>query len=492
MPDLQDLRLLIQSHTPLIIVESHEESRAVDLFHRLAAETGSLLWKWTVTSGLRRLATGYSAQKFNTAPNDVLRNIRSTTKPGIYLLLDFHPYLNDPVNIRLVREIGQAHHQVPHHLVFLSPTFDIPPELRSLSARYQLTLPDKRQIVDILRQEANAWNEQNGGSRVKADAKAIQLLARNLAGLTASDVRRLAKKAIFDDGAITLEDAQMVMEAKYELLSDTGVLSFEYETEAFANVGGLNNLKTWLFQRRAVFEGKGRQYGLEDPKGVLLLGVQGCGKSLAAKSVAGVWNVPLLRLDFGELYNKYIGETEKNLRDSLNTAEIMAPCVLWIDEIEKGLSGGDGDDGVSRRVLGTLLTWMAERKRPVFLVATANDVTSLPPELLRKGRFDEIFFVDLPDIATRRDIFQIQFQKRRLQAADFEVHSLAEASDGFSGAEIEQAVVSAIYAALAQDQAVDTAILLAEIGKTRPLSVLMAEKIAALRRWAKPRTVPAN
>jgi SpoVK/Ycf46/Vps4 family AAA+-type ATPase len=282
------------------------------------------------------------------------------------------------------------------------------------------------------------------------------------------------------------------MEAKYRLMNASGVLSFEYETARFGKVGGLSKLKEWLSVRQRVFQGEAVGFGLEAPKGVLLLGVQGCGKSLAAKAVAGVWDVPLLRLDFGALYNKYIGETEKNLRDALRTAEVMAPCVLWVDEIEKGLAGGDGDDGVSRRVLGTLLTWMAERKKSVFLVATANDVTGLPPELLRKGRFDEIFFVDLPDEATRALIFQIHLKNRNLQPSRFDLDRLAKASPGFSGAEIEQAIVSSLYASLATSSTISMTHLLEELGKTKPLSVVMKEKIDWLRNWARERTVPAN
>src|SRR5690606_5958652 len=234
--------------------------------------------------------------------------------------------------------------------------------------------------------------------------------------------------------------------------------------------------------------------GLDPPKGILLLGVQGCGKSLAAKAVAGGFQVPLVRLDFGTLYNKYHGETEKNLREALASAEQLAPCVLWIDELEKGLaaSGSSEDGGVSRRVLGYFLTWMAERKSKVFLVATANAVHDLPPELLRKGRFDEIFFVDLPDHGARAEIFRLHLEKRQVAWEEFSLDTLAEAADGFSGAEIEQAIVGALYSAHADGVPVDEARLLEEIRGTRPLSVLMAEQVQALRAWALPRTVPAD
>jgi len=281
------------------------------------------------------------------------------------------------------------------------------------------------------------------------------------------------------------------MKAKYELLNTDGVLAFEYETANFADVGGLTRLKSWLEQRRAVFHGESPK-GMDTPKGTLLLGVQGCGKSLAAKAVAGIWNVPLLRLDFGSLYNKYHGESERNLREALKTAEIMAPCVLWMDEIEKGIAVGDNDGGTSRRMLGTLLTWMAEKKAPVFIVATANDIERLPPELVRKGRFDEIFFVDLPKPDARTTILEVHLTKRGIEPSDIDLELLVAASEGFSGAELEQAIVAGLYSAHALKLELNTQHLLNEIKQTKPLSVVMAEKIGELRAWAADRTVPSD
>lgn len=491
MSDLRDLEIMLKSATPLIVIESNEELRACELIGKVAGRSQLPFFKWSVTVGLQREASDYSPQKFNKTPTEVLRHIRSLSRAGIFLLLDFHPYSDDPLHIRLIREIAQGFSRVGHHLVFLSPTFAIAPELVGLMGKFHLALPNEDQVKDIIRQEALAYMRSKG-RKVVTDRKAVNMLARNLLGLSLSDVTRLARKAICNDGAISQSDVREVMEAKYQLMNQSGILSFEYETAQFGQVGGLNRLKEWLKLRRKVFQGQSNAYGLQPPKGVMLLGVQGCGKSLAAKAVAGVWEVPLLRLDFGNLYNKYMGETEKNLRDALRTAEVMAPCVLWVDEIEKGLAGGDGDDGVSRRILGTLLTWMAERKLPVFLVATANDVTSLPPELLRKGRFDEIFFVDLPDTSTRAIIFRIQLENRKLASANFDLKKLADASEGFSGAEIEQAIVSSLYAALAQGGDVNMDHLLGELKNTRPLSVVMHEKINWLRQWAQDRTVSAN
>jgi SpoVK/Ycf46/Vps4 family AAA+-type ATPase len=329
---------------------------------------------------------------------------------------------------------------------------------------------------------------------VEVDKDALALIVRNLRGLSLGEARRLARHLIFRDGVICANDLPELAKLKFELLNKSGNLHFEYDTAQFADVAGLTRLKAWVTQRRAAYSSEKLPPGLDPPKGMLLLGVQGCGKSLAAKAVAGGFGVPLVRLDFGTLYNKYHGETEKNLREALASAEQIAPCVLWIDELEKGLaaSGSSEDGGVSRRVLGYFLTWMAERKSRVFLVATANAVKDLPPELLRKGRFDEIFFVDLPNHGVRAEIFRLHLAKREVDWEAFSLDTLAAAAEGFSGAEIEQAVVSGLYAAHAMGTPLDEAALLREIRGTRPLSVLMSEQVNALREWASTRTVPAD
>ncbi len=339
---------------------------------------------------------------------------------------------------------------------------------------------------------ADEWSRENPGARVKVDAKAHDLLIQNLAGLTYGDTERLARNAIYLDGAITRSDLPDVMQAKYKLLNRGGALQFEYDTARFNDVGGLSRLKKWLSQRKAPFRGDERASHLEPPKGILLIGIQGCGKSLAAKATAGIFSVPLLRLDFGSVYDKYHGETERKLRDSLQTADVMSPCVLWIDEIEKGIAGTGGETGTTQRVLGTFLTWMAERKSRVFIVATANDIAALPPELVRKGRFDEIFFVDLPSLKVRASILAIHLTNRGLSLGKFDIEALAKATTGFSGAEIEQAVVAALYTAYASGQTIGTRHVAMEIKQTKPLSIVMQEHVAALRQWADGRTVPCD
>ena len=496
MTELQDLATLIRASTPLIAIETAEENRVIETFRHLIAQVLRPLYRWSITDGLRRLdmADADGEAQADVAPDATatLHALKQCAEAGIYLLLDFAPYLRYPMTLRLLREICQRQACAAHTLVLISPRLELPEDIEPQVTRFALSLPDAQALAQLVREEAFAYSRDNGGKRVEVDAEAARAVVRNLRGLGIEDARRIVRKLIYDDGALSQADVAELSRAKFELLNKDGLLHFEYETARFADVAGLVNLKRWVEQRRAAFLRLKRAAALDPPRGLLLLGVQGCGKSLAAKAVAGGFGVPLVRLDFGTLYNKYHGETERNLRESLRHAEQLAPCVLWVDEIEKGLAAGDNDDGVSRRVLGYLLTWMAERREAVFLVATANQVQELPAELLRKGRFDEIFFVDLPDAATRAEIFSIHLAKRGQKPADFDLAALAAKSDGFSGAEIEQAVVSATYLANADDAALNQGHVERALSETRPLSVLMAEQVAALRDWARERTVSAG
>lgn len=492
MNDSHDLELIIRSRIPIVVIESSEERRVIALLHSLETRTGLPLYVWTVTEGLQREAPGYNAQRHNARPTDVLGHIKSSGQPGIYALLDFHPYLDDPVHVRLLKDIALVQEETRQTIVLLSHRMEVPPELAGYSARFDLSLPDQAALRRVVMEVAESWARSNAGARVRTDPRSFELLVQNLSGLTIADARRLARKAIYDDGAISQSDLPAVMRAKYELLNRDGILTFEYDTEQFSELGGLQRLKAWLEQRRAAFLAAVTGDAGDVPKGVLLLGVQGCGKSLAAKAISGVWGVPLLRLDAGAMYNKYHGETERNLRETLQAAEALAPCVLWIDEIEKAVGGQDNDSGTSRRVLGGLLTWLAEKRAPVFVVATANEIDQLAPELVRKGRFDEVFFVDLPKPDVRALIFAIHLRKRGYVSEHFDLTRLAQASEGFSGAEIEQAVVSAVYAANGRGELLDERHIAAELAQTRPLSVIMAERVAALRAWAAQRTVPTD
>jgi SpoVK/Ycf46/Vps4 family AAA+-type ATPase len=490
--DHHEISLLLRSRTPILMLETHEEIRALDLIKDIAINMDLPIFKWSVATGLQRIDLSMDPQAFLKDPTKVLEHINSAKLEAVYVLLDFHPYLEDAVIVRHLKEVAMGIHQQRSRLVMISHKLEAPPEIRKLAIDYELSMPDDAAIQEIIRAEASAYARQNADARVTGDKKVFEQLVNNLRGLTFRDARTLAHRAIFDDGAITESDLPEVMKAKYDLLSNDGLLSFEFETSSFSDLAGMGRLKTWLHQREKFFHQKVDMPGMDTPRGILLLGVQGCGKSMAAKAVAGVWGVPLLRLDFGSIYNKYIGESESNIREALNTAEVMAPCVLWIDELEKGISISEHDSGTSQRILGTLLTWMAENNSPVFIVATSNDIQQLPPELIRKGRLDEVFFVDLPSADVREAILRIHAKKRGLDTASLDLEQLARLTDGFSGSEIEQLVVSAIYAAHAVDGIVDMDLMASEIRQTQPLSVLMGEKIAALRSWAEGRTVPVD
>lgn len=493
MQDVNEIKLLLDARIPLVVIETFEEKKALDVLLKVANTQGKDLHRWSLTDGLARLNFGPQLVPKGSSLNDpeeMLRHIKQQHQPAMFALCDLHPFLSDNAQVvRLLKDIALNHFAVPHTLVLLSYQLRLPPELSRYSASYTLTLPSDDKIMDIIREEAKDWSDRHAGARVKTDNLTLKKLVNNLQGMSVSDVRRLVRSAIWNDGSLNEDDLPKINKAKFALLDMEGVVSFEQQTEDFSNVGGLQNLMRWLLTRRGAFNDE--ESKLDRPKGILLLGVQGGGKSLAAKAVAGLWGLPLMRMDVGALYNKFHGETERNLREALKLADAMSPCVLWLDEIEKGMAQDGNDNGVSQRLLGTLLTWMAERRSRVFIVATSNDISRLPPELIRKGRLDEIFFVDLPEVAVRQDIFSIHLRKRGCDALQFDLQRLANASDGFSGSEIEQAIIAALYSAAAEAQALTTDILLREIAATSPLSVVMAEQISQLRRWAEDRTIPA-
>lgn len=491
MQDSHDLSVIIAAQVPLITIETHDEKGAIELLRRVARAQDKSLYRWSVTDGLQTARFGLQLE----APSqyaeaaDVLTHIKERAESGIYALCDLHPWLSDqPKNIRLLKDIVLKNEHGPVTLVLISHKLELPGELARFSAHFQLSLPTESEILALIKEEAGKWSIRNRGKKVRAGNSALVQLATTLKGLSHGEVRRLARTAIYDDGAITGSDLPEINKAKFRLMDMDGVLSFTYEIEDMASVGGMKNLKQWLELRRQAFYAEKKVTDM--PRGILLLGVQGGGKSLAAKAVAGSWKLPMLRLDMGALYNKYYGETERNLRDALALADRMSPCVLWVDEIEKGVGGGDGSDsGLSQRVMGTLLTWMQERKKAVFLVATANDISRLPPELMRRGRFDEIFFVDLPDKKTRKSIFAIHLARREFNPSDFDLDLLAGSSEGFSGAEIEQAIVSSCYTTMPSGENLTTESLMAELVNIAPLSVVMSEKLDWLRNWARERNL---
>lgn len=490
----QDLALVLNGRSPLIILETYDERRAIALIAKLYRPRYSEGWVWTETQGLSPLGFGLQLKEGeeHAEPEKVLKFIASISSNQLFVLCDLHPHLDSSKVIRFLKDIALQANERGQKLILLSHQIDVPAELKRMCARASLSLPSDDEILAIVRDEARAWQAENRGLKIKTDPNTLNRLVANLAGLPHEDVRRLAHAAIVDDGAITEEDLPALTEAKFALMDMQGVMHFEYSAEHLKDIAGFDTLKDWLAQRRsAMLDQQGDlAENLNRPKGVMLFGVQGGGKSMAAKAIAGVWGIPLLRLDMAALYNKYVGETERNLREALKLADLMSPCILWIDEIEKGLAE-ESDNATAKRVLGTLLTWMAERKTRVFMVATSNDVSVLPPELMRKGRFDEIFFVDLPEPSMRETIFSIHLAKRKFATEQFNLELLAESTPGFTGAEIEQLIVSAMYVCAADDRTIAEEDIVNAIRQTQPLSVLRSEQIAALRHWAKDRAVSA-
>ena len=491
--DISDLQTAITGSAPIIAIDSYEELRAIDLIVKASKKSQLPVYSWACTQGLTRIGLNidYGGGEDTRDALAMIDKLKSIREPSLFILCDTQsfmvtPYADCTAFIRGLKDLAQGWRTIHHKIILLSHQVMIPPELSRMSMRLSLSMPNREETLAIVKEEARAWSASNSGERIKTDHAVLERAVNSLQGMTFEDTRRLAR-GMLDDGAITDCDLPEINRMKYQLMDMDSVLSFEYDTERFDDVAGLDNLKGWLEHRQPAFLGES---DLDSPRGVMLLGVQGAGKSLAAKAIAGAWGVALMRLDFGALFNKYIGETERQLREALKTAEAMSPCVLWIDEIEKGLSQGS-DEGTGRRTLGTLLTWLSEHKSNVFLVATSNDIRSLPPELVRKGRLDEIFFVDLPDASVRAEIFAIHLKKRDVDLGGFDCSQLASYADQFSGAEIEQAVISALYKAQARNDKLDQQLVIDCLTATQPLSVVMQEQLTELREWADGRTVPA-
>jgi SpoVK/Ycf46/Vps4 family AAA+-type ATPase len=492
LENIGDLELLIASHNAIVAIESPEEERVRALVAEAAARQDLPFFEWKVTSGLLRVGAGdplFETDK----PAQALKAAAGMRTEAVYLFYDLHKYFDDPAILRALRDIGQAFSADRRTLVLCAPAIDIPDDLKPCTARIRLELPDVPALRELT---VRTLRGLGAPQRIKIDLSLPEIgqLVDSLRGLTLAEAQRVLMAAALDDLRLDRNDFKHILERKKSLIASDGVLELEARDTTLQQVGGLDNLKAWLKKRAPGFAPEARKHGLEAPRGLLLIGVQGCGKSLGARAVASEWGLPLLRLEAGALYDKFVGESERRLRAALATAEAMAPCVLFIDEIEKGFSGRTGtesDGGLSRRIFGTFVSWLQDRRRPVCVTATANDIQALPPELLRKGRFDEIFFVDLPADPARRSILAVHLVKRDLDPGAFSLPDLAAASEGFSGAEIEAAIVSALYSAFSDRQPLSTGHLLSEIRRAVPLSRTCKEAIEELREWAKGRTVPA-
>jgi len=459
----------------------------------VAASLDLPVWTWSAASGLSPCAPADQPGTADLAA--ALRIVRASHEDGVFLLKDPQAHRDNPATLRALRETAQAFEGSARTLVLVGPTLPGKPELEELSVRFEFALPGPDELRELLRDTIRRVQRDSPGTRVAMSREDLEGLVSDLSGLSLFEAERALARAIVEDNALTPDDRPRIRESKKTLVEGGGLLEFVPAPEGMDHIGGLSRLKKWIGTRRVGFLPRPGDRTIDPPRGVLLLGVQGCGKSLAAKAVAASWGLPLLALDAGRLLAPYIGESERNLRDALRRVERMAPCVLWIDEIEKAfvsVRSNEADGGVSKRLVAALLTWMQERTARVFLVLTANSVDELPPEMMRKGRVDEIFFVDLPDPEARAEIFRLHLARRSEDPKRFDLTRLAEGSDGFSGAEIEQAIVSALYESRAAGLPLDTTAVLVALRSTRPLSVVRGEAIAGLRDWASGRCVPAG
>jgi ATP-dependent 26S proteasome regulatory subunit len=494
---VSDLDTLIRARYPLIYLVSWEEQRLDAILHDVAQNHAKALLQWSVTRGLRRVsgARSISISEQSRDPMEALASIGKLTEASLVVLKDFHAFLDNPALVRALRELAQDLKSSYTTVILLSPSLTIPVELEKEISVLDVPLPSFRDLYQLLKEIANVVRRGNK-ARVELNKEQAENIVKAAQGLTLSEAENAFAKAIAHDGVLDKDDIKLVLEEKRQVIRKSGLLEFVNVEQELSHVGGLDELKGWLTGRIGAFGEPARKFGLPAPKGLLLLGVQGCGKSLTAKAVASHWALPLLRLDVGRIFSSLIGSSEENLRKAIRVAESVSPAVLWIDEIEKGLAGSSGaavtDSGVSARVFGALLTWLQEKTAPVFVVATANRIDLLPPELLRKGRFDEIFFIDLPSSDERREIFRIHIARRQRDPAAFDLDALSTAAEGFSGAEIEQALIAGLYHAFGEGTDLRHAHVIRAVEESVPLSATMGEEISRLREWSKNRTRPAS
>ena len=490
-----ELDLHVRARYPLLYLSTWEEQRLDEILARLAESHGKDLVTWSITRGLRGHAAHGGPIEGPKDPAQALTAVAALVNPSLVVFKDFHPYLGDPTVVRALRELSQQLKSGYTTLILVSPVVNIPTELEKEVVVLDVPLPSTHDLGVLLRDIVRVVREGKRAT-VELTSDTVEPLLKAALGLTLCEAENAFAKAIAQDQKLAPDDVSVILDEKRQVIRKSGLLEFCSGDESLATVGGLENLKTWLRRRANAFGDKARAFGLPAPKGLLLLGVQGCGKSLTAKAIAAAWQLPLLRLDMGRIFSGLVGSSEENMRRATRVAESVAPAVLWVDELEKGLAGiggsADSDAGVSARVFGSFLTWLQEKTAPVFVVATANKIDSLPPELLRKGRFDEIFFIDLPSDSERRQIFAIQLARYKREPQRFDLATLSKLAADFSGAEIEQAIVAALFSAYADGVDLAESHLREALGETLPLAVTMKEDIDRLREWARTRTRAAS
>jgi AAA+ superfamily predicted ATPase len=494
-----ELEVLVRARYPIIYLISWEEERIMREIERIASKREKKIYVWTISQGLVRHRSGVGSalegKKGTKDPILLLKEIQSFEDPALFVLKDYHPYMKDSTVVRGLRDLAAFLRQTSTSVILLSPTLNLPADLEKDITITDFPLPDRTELEQLYLSIANDL-KGHSNFRVDTSPEAINDLLEAAVGLTLNEAENVFAKALVMTGKLTIEEVPFIYSEKRQIIRKTGILEYIDAKEHMINVGGLNSLKRWLAKRRLAFSPQARSFGLPVPKGVLFVGVQGCGKSLCAKAVSNLWSLPLLRLDMGKLFSSFVGSSEQNVRRAISVAESVSPVILWIDEIDKGFSGihssSFSDSGTTARVFGTIVTWMQEKEASVFVIATANNVESLPPEVLRKGRFDEIFFVDLPSAPERREIFEIHLNIRKRDPGLFDLQALAEASEGFSGAEIEQALISALYDAYEKKADITTEGILEAIRDTFPLSKTMKEAIETRRQWADGRARSAS
>lgn len=510
----QHLTNLFKARFSFVYIPTWEEIRIVDLITKIANNVKTIKTKrdvfiWSSTEGLKKnLKDGQESVNNGNESIDALNFIDNYNNPAILILKDIHPLLglnNRNADYNLIRKIRDVagslkNADVSKNVVIIAPSLVLPLELQKDITVVDFDLPTLDEIKSLL----NEMIEMNESSGIVIDLKEDEkeVLCKAAQGLTLQEAENAFARAMVSKGQLTIKELDVILDEKCQVIKKTGILEFIKSDFNMNDVGGLENLKKWLIKRNNSWLGKAQKdYNLPAPKGVLITGVPGCGKSLTAKAMSALWQLPLLRLDVGKIFSGLVGSSEENMRKAIQTAEAVAPSILWIDEIEKGFggNGGERDGGTATRVFGTFLTWMSEKTKPVFVIATANNINALPSEMLRKGRFDEIFFVDLPTKAERKVIFKLHLEKRLKGSIskDFAVtdnllNKLAEITEGFVGAEIEQVVISALFEAFSENRTLNEEDLYKVIKNTVPLSTTQSEQILAIREWANERAVAAT
>jgi adenylate kinase family enzyme len=501
LPFAQELETLIRARYPILYVVTSEEARFEKLLLEITQRRQKRLLEWSCTTGIAPFGTSIQSQKQRNAPTRdpiaALDFVIDQVEPAVFVFKDFNPFLtrSHPTVIRRLKEIAQHLKNSHKTVLIVSPVAEIPVELEKEMTLLSFPLPTLQELSDLL-DRIIAEVKQFSQVRIELDTAGRNRLLQAAVGLTLGEAENVFAKIIVKDERLTGDDVHEVFAEKQQIIRKNGLLEYCAAEEPLSNVGGVSALKEWLKKRSIAFTDEARQFGLPAPKGVLLLGVQGCGKSLCAKAIADLWELPLLRFDMGRMFGSLVGSSEENVRRAIAVAESVAPVILWVDEIDKAFAGtqasGVSDGGTAARVFGTFLTWLSEKSAPVFVVATANDISHLPPELMRKGRLDEMFFVDLPTQEERQEIFAIHLRKRGRAVENYHLVHLADESRHFSGAEIEQAIISALYDAFSERVELETRHILEAIHQTVPLSTTMDEQVQSFRTWALGRARPAN